>query len=87
MKLASDRLLYQLLTHSCRGLIMKGNLFGRRFLTRGSTRLGRMGLTMRPLRHPRARRSEPPQRIQKADPLHGHVLEFADCRMTRRTRL
>jgi hypothetical protein len=76
MKLASDLILDQLLTEFLPGLDHEGETLGPPFL---DTRLHAMrsdGVDdQRSSPDPSAWRTEPPQRIQKADPPHADVLE------------
>ena len=76
MKLASDRVVYQLLTQGLPGLDHQGETLRLPFLDARLHSMRSDGVNAPgSSRDPGARRAEPPQRIQKADALYGEVWE------------
>jgi hypothetical protein len=76
MKLAAELLLYQLLTQFLPGLDHQGETLGPPFLDARLHAMRSDGVDdQRSSRDPGARRAEPPQSLQTADPLHADVLD------------
>ena len=83
MKLASERLLYHLLTQFLPGFDHQGEWLGSPLLDTRLLPARADGLDEQDAsRHPGARHAEPPQRIQEADAFHREVLQRGQCQKT-----
>jgi hypothetical protein len=83
MKVASERLLYHLLTQFLRGFDHQGEWLGSPLLDTRLLPARADGVDEQDASwHPGARHAEPPQRIQEADTLHQEVLQRGQCQKT-----